>query len=112
MKHKSLVAAFSCGGALCLFLWFFLSWRWYWAWWGGMSIVTCFAYGVDKWQAKRSGRRIPELALHILAMAGGVMGGWLGRLMFRHKTQHLAFTVVLVVATVLHLAICYWFVRG
>ena len=41
-------------------------------------------------------------------MIGGVMGGWAGRQVFRHKTQKPVFLVVLVVATILWGAIALW----
>lgn len=65
--------------------------------------VTFAFYGVDK-SAARSGRgRTPEAFLHLMALAGGFAGGWLGMYVFRHKTLKASFKVVLVVATVLHL---------
>jgi uncharacterized membrane protein YsdA (DUF1294 family) len=45
---------------------------------------------------------VPELVLHACALAGGFLGGWAGRLFFRHKTLHRSFTVVLVISTVLY----------
>lgn len=41
------------------------------------------------------------MVLHALALVGGVVGAWAGRVVFHHKTQHPAFLVVLVVASVL-----------
>jgi len=41
------------------------------AWFAGWSVVTCFAFGWDKWRAQSSGRRIPEITLVILAALGG-----------------------------------------
>ena|ERR1051325_4346452 len=87
-------------------------WPWYWLWWAGLSLLTFLAYGIDKWQSKRqNGRRIPEIILHTLAFAGGVAGGWIGRFVFRHKTRHISFTVVLVLATILHGALWYFVFR-
>ncbi len=49
--------------------------------------ATAFAtYGWDKFQAKRSSRRIPEACLHGLAIIGGTPGSYLGQRVFRHKT--------------------------
>ncbi|HUR46149.1 MAG TPA: DUF1294 domain-containing protein [Candidatus Saccharimonadales bacterium] len=96
--------------ALLLFLalWRVGAWPWYWAWWAGFSASTLMAYGFDKWQSKRqSGQRIPELILHLLALSGGVAGAWIGMFAFRHKTRHVSFTVVLLLATLLHFALWY-----
>ena len=58
------------------------------------------------------GWRIPELVLHALALIGGVLGAWAGRVVFRHKTQHPMFLVVLVIASVLWGAIAVWAILG
>jgi uncharacterized membrane protein YsdA (DUF1294 family) len=50
--------------------------------------------------------------LHGLALVGGVVGAWAGRLVFRHKTQKAVFTVVLVAASVIWAAIAVWALLG
>lgn len=80
-------------------------WHWYWVWIVTLSAVTFFWYGFDKGQSKRAGLRVPEIVLHLLALAGGFPGGWLGRLFFHHKTRKGSFTIILVLATVLHLGL-------
>jgi uncharacterized membrane protein YsdA (DUF1294 family) len=92
------------GLAGCLILWF-LGLPPVVAWMTGWSIPAFVLYGIDKRQA-RSGRwRVPEVVLHGLAIVGGVLGAWAGRLLFRHKTQQPVFLVVLVAATILWTAI-------
>ena len=59
-----------------------------------ISLVTLCSYGIDKRRAVRSGRRIPEVVLHVLALAGGSPGAALGQVLFRHKTHKRAFRVV------------------
>jgi uncharacterized membrane protein YsdA (DUF1294 family) len=78
----------------------------YWIWLAAASVTTFLLYGIDKAQAKRGGRRVPEAVLHILALAGGFLGGWAGRSLFRHKTQKGFFIFVLTVSTLIHLV--YW----
>lgn len=78
---------------------------WLPAWLMGLGVVTFAVYGWDKQRAKSDGRRVPEAALHALSLGGGVLGGWAGRQVFRHKTRKPVFTVVLAVATVLWAAI-------
>ena len=56
-----------------------------------INVVTFFLYGIDKWKAKRSKRRIPEAILLGLAFIGGSIGAWLGMKVWHHKTQHKKF---------------------
>ena len=60
----------------------------------GISLVTFVQYGWDKRQARKQKRRIPEKRLHLLALAGGTPGAFLGQLAFRHKTQKKIFRLV------------------
>ena len=85
-----------------------MDWYFYLIWLAAASVITFLLYGLDKAQAKRGGRRVPEAALHWLALLGGFPGGWLGRSLFRHKTQKGIFTFVLTVGTAIHLALVYW----
>lgn len=70
----------------------------------GWSASAFTMYGIDKRQARRKGWRVPEIVLHGLALIGGVIGAWAGRAWFRHKTQEAAFTIVLVAASILWIA--------
>ena len=77
----------------------------YVAWLAAWSVVTFAAYAIDKAQARRGGWRIPEVALHALAIAGGAIGGWIGLLALRHKTRHPVFPLVLAVALTVQIVI-------
>lgn len=87
-------------------------------WWLGLSPLVAWivawslpafaVYGIDKRQAQAAGWRVPEVVLHGLALVGGVPGAWLGRVVFRHKTQKPAFLVVLVVASLLWGGVVVW----
>ncbi len=59
-----------------------------------LGLATFACYGIDKWQARRDGRRISETTLHILALCGGTPGAALGQIVFRHKTQKREFRLV------------------
>ena len=83
----------------------FTDWNPFLIWISAASLVTFILYGYDKAQAKRGGTRVPELVLHGLALAGGFLGGWLGRGIFRHKTQKPAFTAVLIISTVIYVGV-------
>jgi|WetSurMetagenome_2_1015567.scaffolds.fasta_scaffold151814_2 uncharacterized membrane protein YsdA (DUF1294 family) len=80
----------------------------YWIWLAIASMVTFILYGYDKAQARKGGWRVPEATLHWLSLAGGFIGGWAGRSVFRHKTQKAFFVFVLTISTLLHLGIIYW----
>lgn len=68
------------------------------------NLVVFILYGVDKAKAKRGSRRIPEKALLWCAFLLGGVGGMAGMLVFRHKTRHTKFRVLLPVALILTLA--------
>lgn len=48
---------------------------------------------VDKWKAKKNRWRVRESTLLIVAALGGSVGSLAGMYLFRHKTQHLKFTL-------------------
>ena len=49
--------------------------------------------------------RLPERNLLLLAIVGGGIGAWLGMEVFRHKTQHRSFRVIVPLFTCLWLVI-------
>ncbi len=58
-------------------------------------------YGYDKHQSEKEGAwRVPEAVLHLLSLAGGFIGAFLGWSFYRHKTQKIAFIFVIVLSTV------------
>ena len=58
---------------------------------------------IDKWKAKKNRWRIPEATLMGIAALGGSVGSLLGMYTFRHKTQHIKFTVGIPVILVLQI---------
>jgi uncharacterized membrane protein YsdA (DUF1294 family) len=74
---------------------------WVVSWLIAWSLATFVMYGLDKQAARAGSLRTPELVLHGLALIGGFPGGWAGRAVFRHKTRHPMFLVVLTVSTTL-----------
>ncbi len=93
--------------ALCAVAYWLTHWSLYLLWMLAITLTTFVFYGFDKRQAGGGAGRVPEIVLHGASLAGGFLGGWLGRLVFRHKTQKPVFTVVLIVATVLHCVLFY-----
>ena len=79
----------------------------YWSYVGYLallSLITFIAYAIDKFNAKRNARRVPEKILLLLSFFGGAYGGFIGMQLFRHKTkrEHWYFSVINVVAIIIH----------
>lgn len=60
-----------------------------------INITAFIFYGLDKWLAKQQKWRISEKKLLTLVLVGGTIGGILGMLVFRHKTQKKTFKITL-----------------
>jgi uncharacterized membrane protein YsdA (DUF1294 family) len=107
-NRPALIAAVLGGLGLFAVLWLWADWSPFLAWIVGWTVPAFALYGIDKRQARTSGWRIPEILLHGVALIGGVIGAWAGRLLFRHKTRKPVFLIVLVLASVLWGAIAIW----
>ena len=70
-----------------------------------MSLITFVAFGIDKLKAKRGSSRISERRLLLLSLIGGAAGAMCAMLLFRHKTQHLKFTLLEPLILALHILI-------
>jgi uncharacterized membrane protein YsdA (DUF1294 family) len=104
-KRNAAIAAAVVWGLLLVALLIVVDWPFYVDWLIAGTVATFLFYALDKVQAKRGGWRVPEIVLQGMVLAGGVIGGWLGMLGLRHKTQHRSFWAVQVIATMLHLAL-------
>ncbi len=69
-----------------------------------INIVTFAAYGIDKRRARLDKWRTPESTLLLLCFVGGGIGGLLGMKVFRHKTKHLKFQILVPLSVLLWLA--------
>ena len=66
-----------------------------------INVLAFAIYGLDKAFSKQKGsRRVPERSLLWLARLGGGFGCWLGMTVFRHKTKHAQFKVLVPLWTV------------
>lgn len=65
------------------------------------NVIVLGVYGIDKLKAKTDAWRIPEKALLALAVCLGGFGAIIGMVLFRHKTNHMSFRVVVSIALVL-----------
>ena len=73
-----------------------------------LAAVNLFAfllYGVDKAKAKKGAWRIPEATLLLAAALGGSLVALLGMELFRHKTKHLKFRVLVPLCLIVHIAL-------
>lgn len=59
-----------------------------------INVIAFIVYGIDKNRAQRQQWRIPETTLLVLAAIGGAGGALLGMLVFRHKTKHTRFKIL------------------
>jgi uncharacterized membrane protein YsdA (DUF1294 family) len=100
--------AVALGLAVILALTWGVGLNWYLAWILAWSVITFAFYGYDKHQAVAHRLRVPEIVLHVLALIGGFIGGWVGRAYFHHKTRKPAFLIVLIIATILNLGVFFW----
>ena len=67
-----------------------------------INLLGFVLYGVDKAKSKRKGsRRIQERVLLWMARLGGGVGCWMGMMLFRHKTKHKRFMILVPLWTVL-----------
>jgi uncharacterized membrane protein YsdA (DUF1294 family) len=62
----------------------------------------------DKLKAKTRGRRIPENVLLGIAVLGGSVGVYLGMYLFRHKTKHPRFFIIIPLILIIQI-ILVWF---
>lgn len=69
-----------------------------------INVVALIAYAIDKFKAQHNRWRIPEATLIIMAFLGGALGAFLGMYLFRHKTMHWKFRILIPLALVLWIA--------
>lgn len=76
--------------------------------WVFISLVTYFAYLLDKSRAKNNGWRIKEKHLLMLSIFLGSIGGLMGMYGARHKTKHWYFVVINWLSFFAHLYLLYF----
>lgn len=62
--------------------------------WWMINVAALILYLSDKLRAKQGRWRIPEATLLFSAVLGGSAGALFGMLLFRHKTQHRRFAIL------------------
>lgn len=74
-----------------------------------INLCAFVAFGIDKLKARRDAWRTPENTLLLLAAIGGSFGSFLGMKVWRHKTQHKKFTILVPLLIAIHIAIISYF---
>jgi uncharacterized membrane protein YsdA (DUF1294 family) len=59
-----------------------------------LGAVSFAVYGFDKRAARRGDWRVTEASMHGIDLIGGIAGGLLAQLVFRHKTRKESFAAV------------------
>ena len=68
------------------------------------NFIIFIVYGADKSKAKKRKRRISEKTLLLTAFFLGSVGAFFGMILFRHKTKHWKFKILLPFFVILHIA--------
>ena len=77
-----------------------------------VNLVSFALYGLDKLKAKKGLWRIRESTLLLIAAFGGSLGALLGMEVFRHKTKHWSFKLLVPLFLILHIALGVWLVKS
>lgn len=70
-----------------------------------MNLLAFLMYGLDKRNARKGRWRIPENTLLGVAFIGGSLGALLGMYVFRHKTKHWNFKILVPLFLIIHILI-------
>ena len=73
-----------------------------------VSLLTFALYGIDKYKAQHNKWRISEATLLLMAVIGGSVGALLAMKAFRHKTQHLKFTLGVPLILIIQIILGVW----
>jgi uncharacterized membrane protein YsdA (DUF1294 family) len=69
-----------------------------------INLITLIMFGMDKSKARQGNSRISEKSLFFASFIGGIWGGILGMMIFRHKTRKLNFKIVMFLILLINLA--------
>lgn len=86
-------------------------------WWSAllylaMSLITWFAYRIDKRAAQGGLRRIPERTLHLLELAGGWPGALMAQFSLRHKNRKGSYQFVFWIVVAMNLGVLIWILKS
>ncbi len=69
------------------------------------NVVVFIVYGMDKAFAKTGSRRVSEKTLFTISALLGGIGAFLGMQVFRHKTKHTSFKIIIPLLALLTLGV-------
>lgn len=71
------------------------------------NLIVFFAYGLDKANAIRDKIRISEKTLLFMAFLMGGLGAFFGMQVFRHKTKHTNFKIMVPLAVICNVVVLF-----
>jgi len=77
-----------------------------------LGLVSFGVYGFDKRAARRGDWRVTEAALHGIDLIGGIAGGLIGQVVFRHKTRKEPFVAMTALIAAIHIAALFFLLLG
>ncbi|MBQ6909596.1 MAG: DUF1294 domain-containing protein [Synergistaceae bacterium] len=114
-KRRNPVLYFSLAAAVVIALLFYYLYfeaefqiSLYACWLMCINIAAFIFYGYDKFLSLKNFWRVPELVLHLLALAGGFVGAFCGMKIFRHKTRKFIFIFIIIFAALIQVLIYYY----
>jgi len=73
-----------------------------------INFVAFYLYWEDKRRAKKDKWRIKESTLLLVGLLGGSLGSFVAMQIFRHKTQHWKFKILVPLFFILHAALFFY----
>ena len=70
-----------------------------------ISLLCFFAYGLDKYLAKKGAWRLAEKYLHFSSLIGGWPGALIGQEIFHHKTQKKSFRLLFCITLLINVVV-------
>ncbi|TCT25030.1 uncharacterized membrane protein YsdA (DUF1294 family) [Melghiribacillus thermohalophilus] len=67
-----------------------------------VNAVTVGLMGTDKYRARKGKWRIRERTIFLWSLAGGAFGTLFAMYLYRHKTKHQSFILIIPVLTIVH----------
>lgn len=69
------------------------------------NLIVLLLYGIDKWKSKKGKWRISEKTLLFTAFFMGGIGAFFGMIIYRHKTKHWKFKILVPLFAILNIAV-------
>lgn len=77
-----------------------------------LNLITFIIMFADKRRAIRHQWRIPEKTIFLFSFLGGSLGAILSMYLFRHKTKHLSFRILLPIFLIWNAIVAFWIISG